>query len=352
MNMRTRLKRGAIGALAALMVFTAGAFADTQSTRQPVTLANVQGQRVLQVTGSDLTGHASLAFGQNTTEAPFGVIVTDIAHSRTGYDVEATLSDLYKIDPAKTNGFDCTEAVASSSFSVGFGAVPVFDPEIAATLESLLTFTGETANLTGGVFTLLDTLGIDEVTADVQGVVTDLASSVPLMNVSDGDNTSTGPAFTNPAAHDCDPTPGATPSSRFLQTGDTASVAASTFVSDFFDLLDGADGSTADNIATVAEVIDAGILPAGADESGGQLYEATKAELESLLAGAELGTLSLDDITAAVVDVMTTLETDIVLDLVGQSGIYANVPKLIYDPDPNAVTGLYHGTMTVTLTDK
>lgn len=352
MNMRTRLKRGAIGALVTLLVFGAGAFADTQSTRQPVTLANVQGQRILQVTGNDLTGPASLAFGKNGTEAPFGVVVTDIAHTRTGYDVTATLSDLYKMDPTETNGYDCNNSVASSRFSVGFGTTPAYAPEIAATLESLLTFTGETADLDAGlVKTLLLDANISEVDAVVQGVVTDLATSVSLMDVTDGDN-GTAPAFDNPAAHACNETPSATPSSRFLQTGATTSASGTTFDDDFFGLLDGADSTPEDGEATVDEVVAAGVLLTGTDQQNGQLYDATKAELTSLLGGVDLGTLSLDDITAEVVAVMTTVKADIVLDLVGQSGIYANVPKLIYDPDPNAVTGLYQGTMTVTLTDK
>lgn len=349
MNMTTRLKRGTIGALLALLVFGAGAFADTQSTRQPVTLANVQGQRILQVTGNDLTGPASLAFGKNSTEAPFGVVVTDVAHTRTGYDVTATLSDLYKMDPTDPTGYDCNNSVASSRFSVGFGTTPTYAPEIAATLESLLTFTGETADLdTGLVKTLLIDAGISEVTAVVQGVVTDLATSVSLMDVTDGANGAT-PAFDNPAAHACNETPPATPSSRFLQTGATTSATGATFADDFFGLL---DSTTVDGDATVDEVIAAGVLLTGTDQQGGQLYDATRAELASLLNGVDLGTLSLDAITAEVVAVMTTVKADIVLDLVGQSGIYANVPKLIYDPDPNAVTGLYQGTMTVTLTDK
>lgn len=106
----------------------------------------------------------------------------------------------------------------------------------------------------------------------MQGLVTDLATTELLMNVSDGANTDPA-TFDSPAAHACDGSlTGAT--SRFLQTGNTTTVSADTFSTDFFDLLDGAIDSTEDGEATVDEVVTAGILLTGTDEPGGQLYGA------------------------------------------------------------------------------
>lgn len=354
MTLVPRTRRALVVAAVVGTTISAQAFADTAATSPPVTLAVVNGQRLLQVTGSDLVGPASLGFGTNATEAPFGVLVTDLAHARTGYDVSATLSDLYRLDRDQASGFDCASRVASSRFGVGFGVAPPFVPavDVAALLDPALTFTGETTDLpTGSVRTLLEGAGITKVTAQVQGALTELASAVTLMDVTDGAN-GADPTFSAPAAHaDCDPS-AASPTSRFLQSGTPASVDPASFVPAFVGLLDGADGTVEDAVITPAEAIAAQVLQPGTDQPDGQLYEATRNSLATLLAGVDLGLLTVDQITAEVVAVITTVQSDLLLDLVGQSGVYANLPKLVYDPDPNAVTGLYQGTMTVTLTDR
>ncbi|HEX2029656.1 MAG TPA: hypothetical protein VHF25_16865 [Nitriliruptorales bacterium] len=353
MTLLPRTRRALVVAAVVGTTLSTQAFADTAATNPPVTLAVVNGQRLLQVTGSDLVGPASLGFGTSATEAPFGVLVTDLAHARTGYDVSATLSDLYRLDPTQPSGFDCASSVASSQFGVGFGVAPPFVPDVdvAALLDPALTFTGTTSNLPiGAVRTLLSGIGITEVTAQVQGALTELTSATALMDVSDGANSD--PAFTAPAPHaDCDPS-ASSPTSRFLQSGTPATLDPASMLPDLAALLDGADGTVEDAVITPAEAVAAQVLQSGTDQPGGQLYDATRNSLAAQLSGIDLGLLNLDQITAAVVGVMTTVQSDLLLDLVGQSGVYANLPKLVYDPDPNAVSGLYQGTMTVTLTDR
>lgn len=372
MNMRTRLKRGTIGAMIALMVFGAGAFADSSSVT--VTAGVVNGTRTLQVTGADsglASGPASLAFGPATTDAPFGVVVSDVVYERRGYDVSATLSDLYRVQP--DGALACGEtAIPSTGFSVTFDTASVAD--VNAALESFLTFTDDVVD------DVNDVLGIEALTdplevtvADVPHLITDAESlatslgvsasevtSLVLMQPASGtDNDVFDAEATNPG---CPGTGAADPDDVVLQTADNPSDPnLDSLTSAIFD---GAD-SGSDDALTAAEAIAAGLLSPGAADTGdhttdpidegGILWEATRSALDTLLTPLlSLTEGQLDDITTSVVADLLADTTGLAFDIVGQSGVYTNLPTLHLNPDAvgDATTGLYRGQMTVTLVDK
>lgn len=364
MNLRTRLKRASLGALAALTVFGAGAFAQTSSPTVSVAVAS--GARLLSVTGGTIdgttglpTGPANLSFnGTTPTASPFGVTVTDVAHSRIGYEVDATLTNLYRLNPdaiLTSDRFVCGDRIDSSAFTIGF-ATSSYQPQdqIKALVRSNLTFTDDVADDLGIASSPLTQLTVQ--VADWVGersttYVNDLGSSVTLtlMNVADG----AGGTFTQRASHPCDPTAGlgATVATEVgLQAGTLPSSVDLSGLASY--LYDQANTTTIDAL-TPAEAIAGDLLAPSSDQPGGVLYDNTKSALQAILNTLGLTVSDLDALTADVVaDLLTT--ADPVLDLLGQTGVYANVPQLELAPGATTgkTTGLYQGTMTVTLTDK
>lgn len=368
MKFRTRLKRATVGALAATVVIGAGAFADTSSVS--ITLGVVNGQRSLQVTGIDSStglpaGPAVLNFGPSSTSAPFGVLVTDVAYERAGYDVTATLSNLYRLNADGTSACADT-SVASGGFSVDFASASTDGVE--AVTEPFLTFIDTNINedMTGlGLDTSLLTSTLGVTVSNVAGLIQHLTTDLTLMNVGQGTD---GTAFTAAASHpDCSGG-AADPSDVVLQTGavntpDLSALTASALAA-------AADPTAAgDTVLTPSEAIAAGMLPTGATQpesvvgagDGGILWEATKDALFQLLkdAGITLLEADLNALTTEVIkdlyaDSTDTVSPDLVLSLVGQTGVYANVPTLKLAPNAvgDASTGLYHGVMTVTVVDR
>ena len=345
MNMKTRLKRATIGAMLALLVFGVGAFAQTpvDEGSAPVTVAALSGERALTLTGVDTGGvvgggSVSLAFNENSLSAPFGVVVTDATYSRVGYQVDATLSDMYRVTPADgDDGFECAGTpIASSQFSVDFAGfsslASSLQQDVEAVLKPTLTFVATAAEL--------DTIltGILDVTSDgtvqvVGNTVTETLNGLSFMDVDDGVN-----ASNNFATADAHPVcgGGGTPTPLVLQTGATQDPSLDSV----------ADGLLSAG-ATVSEAITAGLLPPGADTGpDGSVWLAAESLLIDLI-----GPLLVTD--ALVDDLVADLNLQgIGLDVLGQSGAYANVPRLnLADGATDVATGLYHGVLTVTLTD-
>lgn len=332
----------------------AAAIADTSSVN--VTLGTVNGERQLLVTGVEAglpAGGPQLSFGNTGVRSPLGIVVTDVAYQRAGYSVSATLSDLYRLE---TSGLlDCTgQAVPSDAFDVTFGALPAVSG-VSALVEPFLTYTDSDVNedlsllgisLTGVTGTLSVTV------EDFAGFVQDLTTDLELMTVADG----TGGTFLASAAHPaCTGSGDASPTPVSLQTGTTNTPDLSGLTTQLFSTIDGSISGTDDSEVTAAETVTAGVLPTGADQQGGILWEATRDALVVVLdsAGLLLTTLQLDDLTDLVVDDLVAGSTDLLLGLVGQSGVYPNLPQLELDRAKvaDAATGLYHGVMTITLTD-
>lgn len=326
----------------------------------PVTTAVVNGMRGLAVTGVSAgapVGTASLAFSTSTTQAPFGVVVTDLLYERKGYSVNATLSNLYKLG---ATGVSCDAEIPSAAFHVTYATKPSVT-DIKAVVDPVLTFVDSDLNedllglntlLTDAVNLLGSTL---TVTVDnVDAIIQEVATATALMTVSDGATS----AFADPAAHpDCASSGATPPSSVLLQSGAPATLDAAQLDgirNSLFDLANGADSTL-----TAAEAVGYGLLPTGSDLPGGDLYEATKAEILLVLQTNSLDGLvsatELETITGLVVSDLLATVTDLVTSLIGQSGVYPNLPVLNINRDPlvygDPTTGTYHGVMTVTLSE-
>lgn len=366
MNIRKRLKGAvAVGALAS-MVFGTQALAQSSTT---VSAAVVNGQRHLAVTNSSFAGPAVASFRSHGTESPFGVLVTDVAYENTGYDVKATLTNLYLRDLAKTNDYDCTETIPSSAFSVGYQTAAGAPTGVEALVDTLLTFSDDIGNnLTElGLATILSAFTGSSVSPQVQALPklvadADVTSTLGLMGVADG---GTG-AFTSPAPH---PICGGTGSTQVtLQSGTSGTPSATNLTelaTRIFDVAESdADG---DSLLTPTEAIADELLPADAttaanratdpDTPGGALWESTRGALVelldtsvSLITEAELDSLT----TSVVADLTASSIASSAVQVVGQSGAYSNVPQLVLNrgTTDSLSSGLYQGVMTVTVTDR
>lgn len=362
MNLKTRLKRATFGAMLALLIFAAGAFADTSTV--PVTLGVVTGQRTLQVTGSDGTsvgGPVNLAFGNTGSRAPFGTVVTDVTYDRVGYHVYAELSDLYPLVGA--GQVDCAATpIGSGAFDVS-GVSDLATTDADAVLESLLDLTdGDiTDDLTGAITAALpggtgaipvqitDAPGlIESVRDDFGGAVITALDALTLMNRT----TAAGGAFGSQDAH---PTCGGgatTPDKVYLQHA-----AANTAV-DLTALTDAIFAAAAtDSNLDPAEAAGAGLLPPGSTAPGGSLYEATESAVRNALIDLGVAPAIVDadlaTVTGNVVTDLVATSSDLALSLVGQTGVYPAVHTLNLDRTAigTPTTGTYHGVMTVTLVD-
>lgn len=327
----------------------------------PVTVAVVNGMRGLTVTGVNTGGTAplgtpSLAFGANATQAPFGLVVTDLLYDRKGYTVDAQLSNLYKLG---ASGVSCDASIPSAAFNVTYATKPSVT-DIKAVLDPVLTFHDADLNEDlGGLNTLLTdavaALGTTlTVTVDnVDAIIQEVATTTALMAISDG----SAAAFTDASEHpDCQGSGANTPTTVPLQTGAPTTLDASQLTALRNSLFNAADANTSATL-TAAETVTAGLLPTGSDQPGGDLYEATKAEILLVLQANSLDGLvsatELETITGRVVTDLLAAATDLVTSLIGQSGVYPNLPILNLDrtKDGDPTTGTYHGVMTVTLTD-
>ena len=339
---RTRPRRAVALAALLLGVVPVAAAADS-SASAPVTVVVANGSRTLQVTGVDAslpTGPVALSFGPTQTDAPFGIVVTDVAHSRIGYNVSATMSDLYRF---ATSGVDCAgDVISSDAFSVAHPLAALSSTGVEALVAPTLAFVD--SNLGSNLGALVG----QSLTVNVAGLTDSVSTALGLMSVANG----AGGAFTDQAAHALCGGGAATPTAVVVQTGATNSPDLSALAASIFDAAAGAGG-----VLTPAEAVSAGLLETGATSAGGSLYEATRSALAQRVAilGLNLSLLgtTLEALTTSVLgDLAGT--ADPVLDLVGQSGVYANLPMLSLDDAAVAGidTGMYAGTMTVTLTDQ
>lgn len=350
---RQTLRRGGVLAVVTATALGATAFADTLS----VTLVNVRGARTLHVTGATpgstgvdptLGGPAALSFGPGDASAPFGVMVTDVAYDRKNYHVEATLSNLYPLD--STTGLTCSAPVPAGAFTVDRGTYAnTTDP--AALVQSILDFANPdiSANVSALIDTSLLTTALPSPLAlsvpDVAGLTRQLSTTdLSWMTIAPGDGNNT---FTAADAH-----PGCAGSGEGgtpveLQTGatdDTDLPGLDTLATtELGSVISTTDTMTRDHLPADATTTDVGVLWIETREA---LVATLSAEVLTLL-----GTDGLDTLTDSVVADTDTVPTDLDYSLIGQTGIYATVPTLIFNPDAagNPATGIYHGVMSVTL---
>lgn len=336
----------------AVLVAGGAAVADDVS----VTLGVVNGLRALQVTGVSAglpVGNPALAFNGNSTSAPFGLVVSDVAYGRSGYSVSATMSNLYRI--GDNGAHDCAASVPSGAFSVSYptavGNVPT-----KALVDSTLTFVDDAFG------TKLSALGLtsslSSLTVSVEGLIKDLTSSLELMTVAHGSTAAFGDA-TQKTGSDAHPVCGGAVSTvtNTLQDGTTANPSIAGLTTTTFNAAAAADVAT---VLTPTEAINAVLLPTNATVPGGNLYDTTETAVVNevnklvLLGGTALTDAQIDTLVAGVVADLEAVAGGLVLDYIGQTGVYTSIPSLNVATTAldGARTGLYHGVMTVTLADK
>jgi hypothetical protein len=331
---RRRVTVGAV-ALVALGGATLGAAADTSTV--PVVTAVVNGTRTLSVTDAAGTaiGSGGLPLGAGHSGA-FLVNVTDANYSHAGYQVSATMTNLY---PYAGGSYDFgSTPIASNLISVGYpgGLAGLVDVESLVTPVVELTGTLNLSGLPVGSTAVSES--VDGVTQSVQtlsdAVTQDtLASLLDLLPVSlESGDTGT---FDNPADLPSEPSaPHANPTSKVLMNGDAQSPTA--LIDALVDAINNDLGG-----ATAQELVDAGLLDQNSVLSA---------------AGDALGIVPSLLTAGQVTTIMTTLTgtvTGITGDVLGQTGSYSTMPALTIGALPGTTeTGLYRGQLVVTLMDK
>lgn len=340
--------------LAAVAAGPAGAQEETD-----VLLAAVAGSRTLKVTtptGTNLNG-GELDLGTAHTGA-FVTSVTDANYDHVGYQVSATLSNLYLFE----GSFDCGKKVDSGDLSAAF-PINAQVQDLGALIQGLVdlqgTVNGALASLLdpgGTIGLILSTAGLDplagrplEVAGPVAAQVEDTlagaldgASSLLPVKVSNG---SPGP-FSTPATHPQCGGGGGTPTSRMLMSGDASSLGG--FVQGLIDDLQAlVDGVTA------SDLIDAGVIDAAAAEAAAaEAVQGLQDQINSELAGLGLDPIALPQ-TGDVIDLVLDLLVGLLdtANLLGQTGVGISVPNLNAEPDSAPTAGVYKGRMVVTLVD-
>ncbi len=354
-------RRKWLGAAAAVLVVAAvGVGPAAGQTSTDVSLAALAGSRTLIVTtptGANLDG-GELDLGTSHTGG-FVTSVADINYDHVGYQVSATLSNLYLFD----GSFDCAKKVNSGDLGVSF-PIDAQVHDIGAIVNGLLdlegTVNGALATLldpTGAINTVLTTAGLDPLTGrplspgaddlvaqldDTLNGVFDGADSLLPVNLSNGPPGS----FAGAAAHpDCGGGAG-TPTSRLLMSGEASGLGG--FVQGLIDDLEAlVDGISADDLVSNG-VVDAAAAEAAAAAAVQQLEDDINAEL----AGLSLPPIALPQ-TSAVIDLVLERLIGVldVANLLGQTGLGVSLPNLDATPDSAPVSGVYKGRMVVTLVD-
>ncbi|HEX2030690.1 MAG TPA: hypothetical protein VHL78_04720 [Actinomycetota bacterium] len=353
--MRSKIKGGAAAlALAALLMTPAGAQEQTD-----VLLAAVAGSRTLKVTtpaGANLSG-GELDLG-TAHQGAFVTTVTDLNYDHVGYQVSATLSNLYLFD----GSFDCGKRVDSGDLSVGF-PIDAQLQDLGALIEGLVDLEGTVSSTlsslldpTGAVGTVLTTAGLDPLAGrtlstagavatqleDTVAGVLDGADSLLPVKVSNGSPGPFGAAANHPS---CGEGSG-TPTSRLLMSGDASS--PGDFVQGLI-----ADLEALVNGITASDMVGDGTIDAAAAQAAAaQAVQDLEDDINAELAALGLPPITLPQTGAVIDQVLDELVGTLGLtNLIGQSGAGISVPNLAAEPDSAPTAGIYKGRMVVTLVD-
>lgn len=324
-----RMRVLAATGLASLAAGVGSAYA-SQSSTITVGATVINGTRTLNV--KDVTGAAisSLTLGAGHGGALL-VNVTDVNYAHVGYQVTATMSNLY---PYGT-GYDFNGTpIPSSAISMSFPG-SLYD---VANLSTLVTPLVHLTDSTG----LFAAANLDATVTGITSPVQTLATTVTQATTSLLDQlpvrvtAGTGGAFTNPAA----------------VTGQSG-----TFSPTPVDVMDGASQSLNALLTDLLTKLNAGVLTAQ------DLVTAGLLDQNSVVAAAAttLG-LTPDQLTAAqIASIMSSVSasvsdlqplTSLGDKILGQSGSYNTVPKLSLTLPAQQPAGTYQGELTLTLMDK
>lgn len=334
--MTIKARRAVLLSIAMVIAMVASAAAE----QTEVSLVNAAGSRTMSL--STLSGDSLTALPMGSArEAPFLVNVTDIAYSRQGYQVTAQLSNLYMWDPASSS-WSCGDKISSNQVSVDFLTNPTAVRELAVVAQPVLDLS---ATLTDAITTALGlpsgTSIVAPVTEDMQSfanstVYSGLESALPLKVA-----TGAGGTFTDRMPHTgCGDGGASIPTAVEIQNGsisDDASMLAwvQSVADSVFATASGGDGMTAAEAVAAELVADSAI----------------DASIRSALEAIVDNDLLITDLIIADVKALLTATDHTVASILGQTGSYTSLPALNVDVPGGTETGLFKGTMTITLID-
>jgi hypothetical protein len=316
-------------AAAAVVIVPIAALADSSTV--PVTTVVATGTRTLNVT--DPTGAAIGANGLPLGAGHGGALlvnVTDVNYQHAGYQVSATMTNLY---PWTGSAYDFNGTpIPSNAISVGYPSNLLDLVNVKSLVDPVVKLTG---SITVGGLGLPTSINqtVDGTTSSVQTLAntvtqSTLASALAELPVTLGTG-ETG-SFTAAAGLPGEPTAHPNPTSKVLMSGTAQDPATTALVN----ALESTYGGK-----TAAQLVAAGLLDQNA------VISAVAQQL-----GITPDLLSAADITT-IMSSLTGDITSIVGSVLGQSGSYNTLPTLSINVPSSASSGVYRGQLVVTLMD-
>jgi hypothetical protein len=332
----TRMSRRLLTVLAIVAALSVGMATVGSAAEYQVTVSSPPGSRTIYV--EDLLGQplTALDFG-NARSMPFRVRVVDADMSRSDFDVESSLSNLYLEDGGS---YSWSDKISSSDLSLGFGSSPLNLADPTALVAPIFDLV-----IPGATCTLLQTLGasgcsLTNITGVLQTVELPLdlgdLTNLPLLPQVGDAGAYTQPNFAGVAAGD--PTASGAPAETLRTVLSGTSVSSLPLVgpvlSDLQSTLLGVISPGGANVPATG-VIDTGVLTGA---------------LQSLLGPAFdlLGSLGLPSLNTLLGQLTWTLDNLSAGDILRQSGTYTAYPVLNVNVPSTATGGTYKGTMVLT----
>jgi hypothetical protein len=327
----TRPARRVLATLAAAgtLVVPVAAFADSSTV--PVTTLVATGTRTLAVT--DPTGAAIGASGLPLGAGHGGALlvnVTDVNYQHAGYQVSATMSNLY---PWSGSAYDFAGTpIPSSAISVDYPSGLLDLVNVKSLVAPVLHLTGSVTVGGLGVPTAINQ-NVDGATDSVQTLANTVTKSTLAAALADLPVTlqtgETG-SFASAAGLPGEPTAHPSPTSKVLMSGAAQPPLTSALVSAL---------NTTYGGETAAQLVAAGLLDQNA------VVAAVAQQL-----GITPDLLSSADITS-IMSTLTGTVGSLAGTVLGQSGSYNTMPTLSINVPSSASAGVYRGQLVVTLMD-
>jgi hypothetical protein len=318
----------ALAATAALLGPVA-AFADSSTV--PVTTVVATGTRTLNVT--DPTGAAIGANGLPLGAGHGGALlvnVTDANYQHAGYQVSATMSNLY---PWSGGGYNFNGTpIPSSAISVDYPSSLLDLVNVKSLVAPVLKLTGSITVGGLGVPTAINQ-SVDGATESVQVLANTVTSSTlaaALASLPVTLQTGQTGAFAAPAGLPGEPAAHPNPTSKVLMSGAAQAPAGAALVN----ALNSTYGGD-----SAAQLVAAGLLDQNA------VISAVAQQL-----GITPDLLSAADISSIMSSLSGTV-TSLAGSILGQSGSYNTMPTLSITVPSSASAGVYRGELVVTLMD-
>jgi hypothetical protein len=324
-----RLIAVALAALAAAGMAASGAPSPAGAEQVTVALNNPGGSRTVYVEnmlGQPLT---TLDFGTSRSQ-PFRVRVVDATMDRSGFEVQTSMSSLYKSTGAS---YDWATKIASSNVAVAYPPNPLNLLNPQAVVRPVYDMT---ETVTGALCTTITTAGgsCSIAMSAVEGLrkTVDLAvnladlNSLPLVPQTGETGAFTSADFAGIAANDPAKPGSFSPTNKKVISGVV---------------------STAANTLTA---VSAALQSVVAGQPAGSLVDANTlaASLRSAMGGPVFDVLLPSQVTTILNALTVAARSVTAADIMGQSGTYLSYPRLDVTLPAGQAPGDYQGTLVVT----